>query len=461
MAPGLLCKMQNEISICDRLPQCSQVLGVCLLVWFRSDLRLSDHPALQAACQTKQPLTCLYVFNPKSHIGGASRVWLAHSLTALSEEIREAGGRLIIRIGDPIHVIEEVVKETKSSAVYWNTVYEPALLEEEKKVASLLKKHGVQGHAHRGNILFPPGEIGDKQGHTYQIFQFFWKGVEKHPGPAEPVATVKTIHGFKGHLNSVDPLKEILPQGTWVAGIEKSWKMGSTAAHTRLRHFLKEGYKSYEKQRDFPAISGTSLLSAALHFGEISPHEVWHAIPSRSSCFAKELCWRDFAIHMLLNFPKLQTEPLKEKFRHFPWKENSKFLKAWQQGRTGYPLVDAGMRQLRQTGWMHNRVRMVVASFLVKHLLQPWQRGEEWFWDNLVDADLANNAMNWQWCAGSGPDAAPYFRIFNPSAQAEKFDPEQEYIRKYVPEFGSASYPKPIVDHAQARSAALSAFRTI
>jgi deoxyribodipyrimidine photo-lyase len=430
-----------------------------MLVWFRSDLRLSDHPALHFAVRSKQPIVCLYVYSPQIHLGTASRFWLSHSLHALSQEIRTAGGHLLIRTGDPLKIIPEVVHQANIRTVVWNTHYEPLLLEEEKKITAWLAQHGIAAKAFPGNLLFPPGEIGDTKGRPYQVFSFFWKGIQKHPGPEKPIPAVHQIHSAKLSMATEDPLETILPKTSWAKQLEKFWKPGSLSAHARWRYFLKENYKTYETQRDFPKEQGTSLLSASLHFGEISPREMWHAIPSLTSCFAKELCWRDFAIHMLLGFPKMQTVALKEKFRHFPWKENDRFLHAWQEGKTGYPLVDAGMRQLKQIGWMHNRVRMVTASFLVKHLLQPWQRGEAWFWEYLVDADLANNAMNWQWCAGSGPDAAPYFRIFNPTAQAGKFDPQQEYIRTYVPEIGTSSYPKPIVD--QACASALAAFSTI
>lgn len=431
-----------------------------VILWFRNDLRVADNPALAAAAETGAPVIALYIFDDR-HMGGASKWWLHHSLKALSEKVD-----LTIREGDSLNVLKEIIKDTGAQAVFWNRLYEPANVARDTKIKKILKDDGINVQSFKGNVLFEPWEIK-----PYKVFTPYYKAcLSQDHLIGAPVKTPKTLTYKKLKSDKLD----LLPEIKWDAGFYKAWEPGQNAGYARASYFITDLMGCYKKERDLPGHDGTSRMSPYLHFGEISARELWHSAAPHagSAAFLRELVWREFSIQMLYNNPTLPTKPLQEKFTKFPWQPNKKHLRAWQNGMTGYPIVDAGMRQLWQTGWMHNRVRMVVASFLVKHLLQPWQEGEKWFWDCLVDADLANNAASWQWVAGCGADAAPYFRVFNPILQGEKFDPDGKYVRKFCPELKDVpdkfihkpwesglklDYPAPIIDHAAGRARALEA----
>lgn len=465
------------------------------IVWFRNDLRLSDNPALFAAakCGAVLPLFIGSALSLKA-LGAASSWWLQHSLEALDASLHKKGGGLIVQSGDPLEVLIRLVKETGADAVYWNIRFEPVLFAEDRHVKRELEAQGIAVRSFNGALLFDPRDVLNKQGRPYRVFTPFWKHCVSNIEIPEPLAGPRKVE----FLSDADSLElgdlNLLSQKNWADGFGKHWKPGEAGAKKRVRRFLDSAADDYAVGRDRPDLVGTSRLSPYLHFGEISPRAVFHALVG-SACspgapgteaFLRQLGWREFAHHLLWYFPQTVQEPLRPKYKNFPWHEDRALLGAWQQGRTGFPLVDAGMRELWATGWMHNRVRMIVASFLVKDLLIPWQEGARWFWDTLVDADLANNTLGWQWVAGCGADAAPYFRVFNPMSQGEKFDPNGDYIRRWVPEIANLpdkylnrpweapsellencgiqlgkTYPRPIVDHAQARLRALEAYASI
>lgn len=457
------------------------------IVWFRNDLRVTDQPALVAACEKKAPILCVYIFEPKEHglwqLGEGSRFWLYNSLKSLSDEIKKLGGHLIIREGDAASILMDMVQKTHAQDVFWNHLYEPALIKRDAKIRSLLEDSGVQIHSFHGNLLFDPKRVLALHGKPYRQFMPFKNCVLKNLKKEAPLAVPK-IKFYAGKMESLPLTKTSLyPPSKWSREWEKYWKVGTKEAHHKLKGFVQSKMSSYEKRRDFPFVRGTSFLSPHLHFGEISPREIWFASKG-SKAFQNELLWREFAHHMLLAFPHTPIESLKEEFKKFPWKKDHKLLKSWQEGMTGYPYIDAGMRQLLHTGWMHNRVRMAVASFLVKDLMLPWQEGAKWFWEMLVDADLANNTLNWQWSAGCGSDSAPFFRVFNPIEQGKKFDPQGKYVKEFVPELKDLpaeylhapwtapkevlkkahvqlgkNYPYPICNHEEARKSALKAFQ--
>jgi deoxyribodipyrimidine photo-lyase len=408
------------------------------ILWFRLDLRLADNPALAAAVK-RGAVVPVFVWAPEEEgawpPGAASRWWLHHSLQSLASDL----GGLVIRRGPSLDALRQLVKETGATAVFWNRRYEPALIARDTKVKQALLADGLKIESFNSALLFEPWELK-----PYKVFTPFYrtclaKGI---PPARTPRRAVRVVPAASLQL---DELK-LLPKLNWATGFH--WQPGEAGARAQLRQFTPTGYRT---NRDLPAVAGTSCLSPHLHFGEISPRQVWHAVANAD--YRRQLIWREFAHHLLYHFPHTAEKPLRPDFENFPWRKDAKALKAWQRGRTGYPLVDAGMRELWTTGWMHNRVRMVVASFLVKDLLIPWQAGARWFWDTLVDADLANNTLGWQWVAGCGADAAPFFRIFNPATQAEKFDPEGKYGRRWA----SETVP-PILDHNGARKRALAAF---
>lgn len=476
-----------------------------VIVWFRQDLRLSDNPALTAAAAAGRLVIPLYILDRESAgsraPGGASRWWLHHSLEALSRSLAERGLRLVLRRGPAGPVLERLIAETRARSVYWSRGYEPWAIRRDGAIRAALQAAGVAVESFSAALLFEPWEIATKGGAPYRVFTPFWRAclAADGPGPPLPVPAFSESSKAAGPVAG-DPLdswglQPVAPD--WAGGLRAAWQPGEAAAQRLLRDFLENGLHGYAANRDRPDLVSTSRLSPHLHFGEIGPRQVWHAVYRLSAVgdgeadagprkFLAELGWREFSYHLLYHFPDLPEAPLQLRFADFPWEESPEALRAWQRGRTGYPFVDAGMRQLWQTGWMHNRLRMVTASFLVKHLLVPWQAGAAWFLDTLVDADLANNSAGWQWVAGCGADAAPYFRIFNPVAQGEKFDPQGEYVRRYVPELAGLpdrwihrpweappealraagvrlgeTYPQPIVDHATARRAALAAYEAV
>ncbi len=472
------------------------------IVWFRQDLRLQDNPALHAAMQ-RGPVVPVYVLDDAGEavwpMGGASRWWLHHSLVALDAALRERGSRLVLARGDSGAVLRDLARRTDAAAIHWNRRYEPAAIARDEALKTEFSAAGVEARSFAGSVLFEPHAVRNKSDNPFQVFTPFWKhcltlSVEAPLRlPAGPIAAPA-----KWPDSLAPAALELLPRLPWAEGFAREWQPGEAGAEKRLRRFVAGAMEDYADQRNFPDTSGTSALSPHLHFGEIGPRQVWAAVqalsndsgvfpPSRGAqVFLSEVGWREFAYHLLFHFPHTPAAPLREEFAAFPWRSDAAQLRAWQRGRTGYPIVDAGMRQLWQTGWMHNRVRMIVASFLVKHLRLSWREGAAWFWDTLVDADLAANTLGWQWTAGCGADAAPYFRIFNPVLQGMKFDPEGAYVRRWVPELARVpvefihrpweaapldlraagvtlgrEYPAPIVDHAQARAAALAALESI
>ncbi|MCS5732150.1 cryptochrome/photolyase family protein [Herbiconiux daphne] len=452
------------------------------VVWFRDDLRIRDNPALHEAAAAGGPIVCLFVLDDVSEgvrpMGGASRWWLHGSLTALREELRGIGLDLTLRRGSSSRIVREVVDETGAANVFWNRRYGEAERDIDAGLKSSLRDDGITAKSFQASVLVEPWTVLTGQGGYYKVFTPFWRAVTAKPTPRHPLPSPgaeRPLHRRRIASDDLDDWNLLPTRPDWAAGLRERWRPGSAGAHDRLSAFLRHGVDAYVDEQDFPAEDATSGLSPHLKFGEISPFEVWHAVERHrsqkastpgaaagASAFLRQLIWREFAYHLLYHLPTITSENMRPEFDRFPWADRSHAeLEAWQQGRTGIPLVDAGMRELWQTGVMHNRVRMVTASFLVKNLRVDWRVGEAWFWDTLVDADAASNALNWQWVAGSGPDAAPYFRIFNPELQASKFDKHGEYVRRYVPEVGTDPYPEPMVDLASSRREALDAYATI
>jgi deoxyribodipyrimidine photo-lyase len=470
------------------------------IVWFRADLRISDNPALVWAIARGAHVVPVFVLDDHWpdpwQPGGAARWWLHHSLRALDAALRERGNRLVLRCGPADRVIPELAAETGATAVAWNRLYEGWARARDARIKQTLKDAGVTAASFQDRVLHEPWVPKTGGGAPYKVFSPFWKALLKLGAPAEPQPAPEHIPA--GSAVPGDDLNAwgLHPtQPDWSGGLRATWTPGEAGAHARLQAFLADALAQYPELRNRPDRAGTSAMSPHLRWGEVSPAQVWHATQHRmmqAGChdagmtFLRELGWRDFSYHLLYWWPDLADVTWKPAFRAFPWREDTAAYRAWTRGHTGYPIVDAGMRELYATGWMHNRVRMIVGSFLVKDLLIPWQWGEAWFWDTLVDADPATNAASWQWVAGCGADAAPYFRIFNPVTQGQKFDPEGAYVRRWVPEIAAlpdrylhapwtapasvlahagvtlgTSYPEPLVDHKTARKRALDAFETI
>ncbi|MEM7026781.1 MAG: deoxyribodipyrimidine photo-lyase [Pseudomonadota bacterium] len=470
------------------------------IILFRHDLRLQDHAALAAAITSKQRILPLYIFDEDKKqwpMGSASRWWLHHSLTRLNESLNQYGGKLYLRRGDTLAQLETIISDVNANKLYFSRGYEPRSRQIEEAIYQRWHEQ-IEVKRYGGYLLFEPEQVATGQGLPYKVFTPFWKTCLKL---AEPVISKKTTfkqtHFYQPRIHC-EKLEgwELLPTNPdWAQGLRDNWQPGEAGAKTALKQFLKQGLVNYDEDRDRPDIEGTSQLSPHLHFGEIAPVRIWHEVKQLSSAdnvlqkqalsYLRELAWRDFSNHLLFHWPDLPDDSFKKEYNLFPWAEDKKALIAWQTGHTGFPIVDAGMRQLWHTGWMHNRVRMIVGSLLVKHLLIHWRHGEDWFWDTLVDADMANNAASWQWVAGSGADAAPYFRVFNPILQGKKFDPAGDYVRKWVPELAKLpskyihepweassevcreaefsqgkSYPMPIIEHKAGRERALAAFKS-
>ncbi len=476
------------------------------IVWFRDDLRISDHPALQAACKTGRPVICLYVFDEASEalraagarpLGGAARWWLAQSLRALQTRLASLGASLVLRKGPAAPIIADLARQTEAGMVLWNEIAQAPHQAVADRVAAALEAIGVAAQSFPGDLLVAPANLRNKDGRGLRVFTPFWRRVRSLGDPPEPLPAPKALRALPGLAgDSLEGWGLEPAHPDWAGGLRESWTPGEISGQRRLREFLGKGVAGYAKERDRPDREGTSRLSPHLRFGEVSPRQVWHAarfaaadrpaLAADIDKFLSELGWREFCRHLLFDLPDLSTRNLQPAFDAFPWRRDARALRAWQRGQTGYPIVDAGMRELWRTGVMHNRVRMVVASFLVKHLLIDWREGEQWFWDTLVDADPGSNPANWQWVAGSGADAAPYFRVFNPILQGEKFDPDGAYVRRWVPELArlppglihqpwsatplelksaevelGKTYPAPIVDHRKGRERALQAYATI
>ncbi|MCK6557029.1 DNA photolyase family protein [Candidatus Binatia bacterium] len=471
------------------------------LVWFRHDLRLADNPALSAAVARGGPVIPVYIWSPQEEgeaaPGAASRWWLHHSLASLDTDLRARGSGLVVRRGAAGATLRTLVGETGAAAVFWNRRYEPQTLSRDADIKNALRAGGVLVETFNSGLLFEPWALTTGTGKPFQVFTPFWKAALAGKPPLGPIAAPPGLPASSVWPASLalDALG-LLPAYDWTGGIRAAWTPGEHAASASLDRFLHDLAVGYADDRNRPDLSGTSRLSPHLHFGEIGPRQVFAAARAQTArdpacaagidAYLREIGWREFAHHVLFHFPRTTTEPLRREFAEFPWARNDRAQRAWRRGGTGYPLVDAGMRELWHTGWMHNRVRMVAASFLVKHLRVPWQDGAAWFWDTLVDADLANNTLGWQWTAGCGADAAPFFRIFNPVTQGDRFDPDGTFVRRWVPELAGLptgwihkpwaapepvraaagvvldrTYPAPIVDHAKARATALTAFAAI
>ncbi len=457
---------------------------------------MSDNPALRAAVDRGGPIVPVFIWAPDEagewSPGGASRVFAHHALRALDASLRDKGQPLIIRRAEQaLDALRRLVAETGAAAVHWNRCYEPHAVARDRAIKTALTADGVEAVSHNGSLLYEPWEVATQDGNPYKVYSPFRRATQKLPAPrsAEQAPRKDGLHPWPEALESrgVDDLG-LMPDHPWGEKVASHWSMDEASARRQLHAFCDGPIYHYKEDRNRPDLDATSVLSPHLHWGLISPHQAWQAglkacgdapdatARKQADHFLFELLWREFSYHVLYHFPQTPTENLNTKFDDFPWIEESEHLAAWRRGRTGYPIVDAGMRQLWETGWMHNRVRMIVASFLTKDLRQHWLTGARWFWDTLVDADLANNTQGWQWAGGCGTDAQPYFRIFNPYLQAKKFDPDGAYVRRWCPELAGVpdkhlqepleaepdlKYPEPIVDHAEARDAALAAFERI
>lgn len=463
-----------------------------IIVWFRRDLRIADNPALFEAAKTGRPVICLYIFETDKAraLGGASLWWLHHSLTSLANDLSTIGAKLILRKGAASDVLQDVIAQSGAGAVYWNRRYDKPERDRDAALKERLSEAGLEVKSYRANLLSEPWTVKTKTDNYYKVFTPYWRAAQDHIDTAAPLGVPPNLEAFGGGIISETLAAwDLLPAAPdWGSKMNPHWQIGSQGAHKALADFVDGPVKEYPEARNRPDIeTGTSKLSPHLAFGEISPKQIWHACKhdlATAKKFLAEIGWREFSYVLLYHNPELATENFKPAFNAFEWDNDEAALLRWQQGQTGYPFVDAGMRQLWQTGWQHNRVRMVTASFLIKHLLIDWREGERWFHDTLVDADPASNAASWQWVAGSGADAAPYFRIFNPFTQGEKFDPNGDYVRRFVPELArlpnkfihrpweapklvlleagvrlGETYPKPIVDHKFARERALEGYK--
>lgn len=475
------------------------------IVWLRNDLRLADNPAIDATIASGSPPLFVYIFHESGDVralGGASRWWLHHSLAALAAGLEKIGGRLDILRGDPAKLLPDLATAFNAKHVMWTRRYDADGITVDTQIKSRLTALGIAAESFNGLLLHEPWTVKTKTGGPFRVFTPFWRACLALPPPADPLRAPGQLASVPWNRRAppriaLDDLGLLPTKPDWTGGLRDEWTPGEAGAKERLVDFLDDALPHYADERDLPSRPSTSRLSPHLAFGEISPRQIWHAaqhVAAKSAAaarnvdkFLSEIGWREFSYHLLFYNPDLPQKNFQQRFDDFPWRAAAdKDLRAWQKGKTGYPIVDAGMRELWQTGFMHNRVRMIVASFLIKHLMIDWREGERWFWDTLVDADPANNAASWQWVAGSGADAAPFFRIFNPILQGEKFDPDGAYVRRFVPELAECpsdfihkpwlapeavlnkagiklgeSYPAPIVDHARARERALAAFKKL
>jgi deoxyribodipyrimidine photo-lyase len=470
--------------------------GEAIIVWFRNDLRLADNPALRHAADSGRPVICVYILDETPGVrqmGAASLWWLDKSLKRLAERLEKLGNKLVLRKGVAAQVLDDVLAHSGATCVLWNRLYDKASIDRDTAIKTQLKDAGVDCQSFNASLLNEPWTVQNGSRQPYKVFTPYWRAAREHlthvvvePAPKslkapEHFPHTESLAGWKLHPTKPD----------WSKGFD-GWTPGEAGALERLDDFLSAPIDGYGEQRDIPGVEATSRLAPHLHFGEIGPRQVWLAARNAADAgdapagevekFLSEIGWREFNHSILFHWPEIPTKSFRPEFDDFPWKSNAAFFEAWTKGQTGYPIVDAGMRELWVTGFMHNRVRMIVASFLIKHLLIDWREGEAWFWDTLLDADLPNNVGNWQWVAGSGADASPYFRIFNPIAQGEKFDPKGAYVRQWIPELKGVPddlihkpwtrperlpaaarplYERPIVDHAQAREKAMEAYRSL
>jgi len=464
-------------------------LGASSIVWFRNDLRLEDNPAFFHAVKNG-PVIPIFLWSPNeedSSVGSASKIWLYHSLFTLKKQLESIGLNLIVRKGDLLKNLLEIAESSNAKSVYSNIRYEPSSIKKDQDIARKIRDIGLEYKTFNGNLIIDPSEILNKSNLPFKVFSHFWKKCLSVAAPTKPLAVPKKIISINKKIQSLE-IKDLNLGETkyWALKISKYWDFNYRFAQGKLDSFILNNFNKYSENRNFPSIDGTSKLSPYLHYGQISPNQIFYSLSKskntnwKESQYLAEIGWREFGYYLMFHFPHTINEPLRKEFKNFPWIENDILFESWKNGTTGYPLVDAGMRELWETGWMHNRVRMVVASFLVKHLLIDWRKGADWFFDTLVDADLASNTLGWQWSAGCGADSAPYFRIFNPTTQAEKFDVNGDYIRRWIPEiknlrtpnifqphkfkddlFLSNSYSAPIVDHSESRKKALLAYEII
>lgn len=475
------------------------MMNKTIIVWIRKDFRLVDNPALFHAAKEGMVVP-VYIHDDyeESSMGSASKWWLHHALNDFKTSIKKIKGTLIVQKGNPKDVLQKLLHETNAQDIYWNRRYEPHALKKDKELQAFFSEQQINIRTFEGFLLHEPWKITKENGEPYKVFTAYYKASQKH----SVSSAVKKVTSIQASSKPVESLSvsdlDLLPSIPWDETIKSTWEATEKGAIDVFKTFLKNKLLHYEKGRDFPAEALNSFLSPYFATGQLSARVLYHylrtkaekissgAFEQQAEMFIRQLIWRDFAYQLLYHFPHTTTEPLNEKFKQFQWADGNEELQAWKNGKTGYPLVDAGMRELWETGFMHNRVRMVTASFLVKHLLIHWKHGANWFFDTLVDADLANNTMGWQWVAGSGADAAPYFRIFNPITQSEKFDKEGEYIKKWLPELKdipssyihkpweapadvlekanvtlNKTYPAPIVDHKAARERALEHYQHI
>ncbi|WP_428033756.1 cryptochrome/photolyase family protein [Amphritea sp.] len=472
-------------------------MTTAIIVWLRHDLRLADNPALFYAAQQGRVIP-VYIDDTSQQDswapGAASRCWLHHSLDNMHQQLN---GQLRLFKGNPVDVLTQLVNDTGAKAIFWNRCYTPHAIARDSLIKQTLKSQGVEVFSYNGSLLWEPWQVSKGDGTAYKVFTPFYRnGCLNAAPPAEPLCRPE-LTLFNEPIPQQLSLTELdlLPHHPWKNRITDHWDISEDAAWRRLQQFTSERLREYQDARDIPSLEGTSTLSPYLQWGQISPRQIWYYSQQRGNqpgleealdTFLKELAWREFSYYQLYHNPAMTTENLNQRFNQFPWKHEAKHYRCWQQGRTGIPIIDAGMRELWQTGYMHNRVRMLVGSFLVKNQLQHWHHGARWFWDTLVDADLASNSTSWQWVAGCGTDSAPYFRIFNPVTQGQKFDPDGHYVRRYLPELKAlpsryihcpwsapdgvlnqagvvlgSSYPLPIADLKVTRQAALQAFSSL
>jgi deoxyribodipyrimidine photo-lyase len=466
----------------------------CIL-WIRNDLRIADNSALSSALKSGAPIVAVYIWDTSVYRdwipGAAAKVWLHFALKSLRATIEKNGGQLILRVGSTRKVLEELIAETDADSIFWNRRYEPKLREFDAALKSELRLKGLTVETFNSALLNEPHTVANKSGKPFRVYTPYFKSIQDRPVAPPIEVNVATANWFKSELNSVAlEALELLPKRDWWRTMSAHWDISEAGAEAKLEQFLAGAVVNYEDDRNIPSVSGSSMLSPYLQSGIIGPRQIVSALRARADMsksgpfvYLKEIYWREFAYNVLYHFPHTSNAPLQAQYEDFPWEANDDFLKRWQTGHTGYPIVDAGMRELYATGWMHNRVRMIAASLLVKHLLQDWKAGARWFWDTLVDADLASNSLGWQWSGGCGADAAPYFRVFNPIIQGSKFDPEGTYVRQHVPELArlpakyihtpweaptavleaagielDVTYPRPVVDHPAGRARALAAF---
>lgn len=472
-----------------------------VIVWFRRDLRLADNPALAAAIARKRPLILLFIREPASAkerpLGAASNWWLDKSLRRLSEDIRERGGQFLLRSGDPKTEIRKIISETGAQEIYWNRRYDLVGRMRDTEIKSELADLDIKVESFNGSLLSEPWAFKTGAGGYYKVFTPYWRRLRASYEAPHAHPTPKKLNTLELNGDQIDDWALHPESPDWSTGFNAHWRPGEQGAHDRLTTFVETSISQYQDHRNRPDIeTGTSGLSAHLAFGEIGPAQIWRTVmhhiqsgtaeETNAMVFLSQIAWRDFSYVLLFHNPDLATVNYNQNFDFMPWRNDDAAYQAWRRGQTGYPMVDAGMRQLWQTGWMHNRVRMIVASFLTKHLLLHWTRGEDWFWDTLIDADPAANAASWQWTAGSGADAAPYFRVFNPITQGPKFDVSGDFVRKYCPELSKLptkyihrpweapplvlleagvtlgdTYPVPIIEHKQGRERALAAYNEL